>query len=92
VFKARRNRPNKGVNGENTQDPEAAYNVKTGSDGKKKSTYDFKAHVNVDEDGFIKSADFTAGNVHDSRCFTDLLSGAEAQVYVDSAYVSGKAG
>jgi IS5 family transposase len=43
VIKARRNRPNKGVNGENTQDPEAAYNVKTASDGKKKSSYDFKA-------------------------------------------------
>ncbi|MFT5421275.1 MAG: IS5 family transposase [Candidatus Endobugula sp.] len=26
VIKAQRNRPNKGVNGENTQDPEAAYN------------------------------------------------------------------
>jgi len=90
VIKAQRNRPNKGVNGENTQDPEAAYNVKTGSDGKKKITYGFKAHINVDEDGFIKSTDFTAGNVHDSRCFTDLLSGAESQVYADSAYASGK--
>ena len=90
VIKARRNRPNKGVNGENTQDPDAAYNVKAGADGKKKSTYDFKAHINVDVDGFIKSTDVTAGNVHDSRCFTDLLSGAEAQVYADNAYASEK--
>jgi hypothetical protein len=63
VIKAQRNRPNKGVNGENTQDPEASYNVKMGSDGKNKSTYGFKTHINVAEDGFIKSADFTAGNV-----------------------------
>ncbi len=90
VIKARRNRPNKGVNGENTQDSETAYNVKSRSDGKKKSTYGFKAHINVDEDGFIKSTDFTAVNLHDSRCFTDLLSGTEAQVYADSAYASGK--
>lgn len=55
VIKARRNRPNKGVNGENNQDTEAAYNVKAGSDGKKKITYGFKAHINVYEDGLIKS-------------------------------------
>ena len=90
VIKAQRNRPNKSVMGGNTQDPEAAYNVKTGSDGKKTSSYGFKAHINVDEDGFITSTDFTAGNVHDSRCFTNLLSGTESQVYADSAYASEK--
>lgn len=88
VVQAQRNRPNKGVNGESTQDPEAGYSVKVGADGKLKTTYGFKAHVNVDEDGFIKSADFTAGNVHDSQCFTQLLNGQEAQVYADSAYAS----
>jgi hypothetical protein len=35
----------------------------------------------VDEDGFITSTDFTPGNVHNSRFFTNLLSGVEAQVY-----------
>lgn len=89
VIKAQRNRPKKNADGENTQDPEAGYNVKAGSDGKVKSTYGYKAHINVDEDGFIKALDFTAGNVHDSRCFTDLLSGKESSVYADSAYASG---
>jgi len=36
------------------QDPEGAWNVKAGSDGKRKSTYGDKAHINVDEDGLIK--------------------------------------
>lgn len=88
VIKAQRNRPNKGVDGENTQDPEAGYNVKVGSDGKKKTTYGYKAHINVDEDDFIKATDFTAGNVHDSQCFTNLLSGEESEVFADSAYAS----
>lgn len=90
VIKAQRNRPNKGVDGKNTQDAEAAYNVKVSADGKLKTTYGFKAHVNADEDGFIKATDFTAGNVHDSQCFTELLSGTETQVYADSAYASEK--
>ena len=66
------------------------WNVKQGSDGKRKSTYGFKAHANVDEDGFIKATAFTAGNVHDSNNFTDLLSGKESEVYADSAYKSKK--
>lgn len=88
VIKAQRNRPNKGVDGENTQDPEAGYSVKAGSDGKRKTTYGYKAHINVDEDDFIKVTGFTAGNVHDSQCFTDLLSGEESEVFADSAYAS----
>ncbi|MDP0563247.1 MAG: transposase [Candidatus Endonucleobacter sp. (ex Gigantidas childressi)] len=52
--------------------------MKAGSDGKRKSTYGYKAHINVDEDGFIKSTDYTAGNVHDSNCFTELLGGDES--------------
>ena len=90
VIQAQRNRPNKDKDGNNTQDPEADWNVKQGSDGKRKSTYGFKAHANVDEDGFIKATAFTAGNVHDSNNFTDLLSGKESEVYADSAYKSKK--
>jgi len=44
--------------------------------------------MSVDEDGFIKSTDYMAGNVHDSNCFTDLLNGDETSVYADSAYQS----
>ena len=29
----------------------------------------------MDEDGFIKATDFTAGNVHDTHCFGELLRG-----------------
>ena len=90
VIQAKRNRPNKDKEGNNTQDPEADWNVKQGSDGKRKSTYGFKAHANVDEDGFIKATAFTAGNVHDSNHFIDLLSGNESEVYADSAYKSKK--
>ena len=88
VIEAKNCRPNKSKAGESTQEREANWNVKAGSDGKRKSTYGYKAHMSVDEDGFIKSTDYTAGNVHDSNCFTDLLSGNETSVYADSAYQS----
>jgi IS5 family transposase len=90
VIQAQRNRPNTDKDGNSTQEPEAGYNVKQGSDGKRKTTYGFKAHANVDEDGFIKATAFTAGNVHDSNHFTELLSGDESAVYADSAYKSQK--
>jgi len=90
VIQAKNNRPNKGKDGENTQDKEAAYNVKNGSDGKRKTTYGFKAHINVEEDGFIKQYDFTAGNLHDSQVFEVLLTGKEKEAYADSAYKSKK--
>jgi IS5 family transposase len=88
VIQAKQNRPNKDVDGNNTQDKEAGYNVKTSSDGKQKTTYGFKAHIAVEEDGFIKATAFTSGNVHDSKCLASLLSGKEAAVYADSAYKS----
>ena len=88
VIEAQQCRPNKRKDGTSTQDPEAGWNVKAGSDGKRKSTYGFKAHINVEEDGFIKAIDYTAGNVHDSNCFIDLLSGNESAAYADSAYPS----
>ena len=90
VIQAKQNRPNKGVNGNNSQDKEAGYNVKTSSDGKRKTTYGFKAHIAVEEDGFIKTSAFTSGNVHDSQCLVPLLSGTESAVYAGSAYKSEK--
>ncbi|MEB0033255.1 IS5 family transposase [Undibacterium sp. RTI2.1] len=90
VIQAKQNRPNKGVNGRNTQDSEAAYNVKASSEGKQKTTYGYKAHIAVEEDGFIKASAFTAGNVHDSQCLAPLLLGTESAVYADSAYKSAK--
>jgi IS5 family transposase len=88
IIQAKQNRPNKRKDGTSTQDPEADWNVKAGSDGQRKSTYGFKAHMNVDEDGFIKATDYSKGSLHDSNCFTGLLSGDESAVYADSAYAS----
>ena len=90
VIEAKQSRPNKRKDGSSTQDSEADWNVKKGSDGKRKSTYGFKAHLNVDEDGLIKSTDYSSGSSHDSNHFTDLLGGEESAVYADSAYQSEK--
>ena len=90
VIEASRSRPNKNKKGQSTQDPEADWNVKNGSDGKRKSTYGFKAHVNVDEDGFIKATDYSQGSSHDSNHLIELLNGEESAVYADSAYQSEK--
>lgn len=88
VIEAKQNRHGKGNDGKNTQDPEAAYNVKNRSNGKRKTTYGFKAHINVEEDGFIKTYDYSAGNAHDSNVFESLFTGREKEVYADSAYQS----
>ena len=90
VIQAKNNRPKKNALGENTQDSEATYNVKTASDGKQKTTYGFKAHINVDEDGFIKSQILTTGSLHDSNVFEQLLTNTEKVAYADSAYKSQK--
>lgn len=90
VIQAKQNRPNKDIEGNNTQDAEAGYDVKASSDGKRKTTYGFKAHIAIEEDGFIKATGFTSGSVHDSNCLVPLLLGTEAAVYADSAYKSEK--
>ncbi len=88
VIEAKNARPKKDKDGNNTQDKDAGWNVKQGSDGKKKTTYGYKAHMNVEEDGLIKTCEVTAGNVHDSQVFEELLTGRETQAYADSAYKS----
>jgi transposase, IS5 family len=88
VIEAKQSRPRKNAKGENTQDSEAGYNVKVAANGKKTSTYGYKAHVNVDEDGFIKAVDYTPGNEHDSQSLVKLLTGGEEQLYADKAYAS----
>ena len=96
VIEAKQSRKRKGKNGNNTQDPEAAYNVKMAADGKKTITYGFKMHANTDEDGFVKKMTFTPGNVHDSKEFDKLLDVGKTkdklktcgEVYADSAYAN----
>ncbi|MBL1259912.1 MAG: hypothetical protein COB33_005190 [Thiotrichaceae bacterium] len=60
VIEANQCQPSKLKDGNTTQGPDATRNVKAGSDGKQKSTYGCKAHINVDEDGFIKATDYRA--------------------------------
>ena len=88
VIQAKHNRPNQGAAGESTQATEAAYKVKQSSDGKQKTTDGYKAHRNVEEDGFISKAITTAGFVHDSQGFAPLLTGEAHAVYADSADAS----
>jgi IS5 family transposase len=88
VIEAKQCRPHKKADGSSSQDPDAAWNVKAGSDGKSKSTYGYKAHSNVDDDGLIKALAYSTGNVHDSNHFTTLLEGNETASYADSAYQS----
>ena len=95
VIEAKQSRKRKGKDGNNTQDPEAKYNVKIAADGKRKTTYGFKMHANTDEDGFVKNMTYTPGNVHDSQELDELLDinkskdklKVSGQVYADSAYV-----
>ena len=90
VIEAKNCRPRKGVSGNNTQDPEAGYNIKTVADGKRKTTYGYKAHVNTDEDGFIKCVTYTPGNTHDSTQLDALVTQTEKELYADKAYKSQK--
>ena len=90
VIEAHQCRKKAGVNTDNTQDPEAGWSVKKGAKGKTEYTYGFKAHVNADEDGFVKKVNVTAGNVHDSNQLESLLTKTEEQLYADSAYKSEK--
>ena len=89
VIEAKQCRSKKNKQGDNTQAPEAAWNVKTAADGKRKSTYGFKLHANTDEDGYQKMTT-TPSNVHDSLHdfgeFEHLLGDRHGQVYADSAY------
>lgn len=47
---------------------------------KKTTTYGYKAHINTDEDGFIKTLVYTAGNEHDSHALEKLLTESEREV------------
>jgi len=90
VIEAHQCRPKPGRHSDNTQDLEAGTSVKTGTKGRKEYTYGYKAHTNVDEDGFVKKVTVTAGNVHDSKQLEPVLTGDESEVYADKAYYNKK--
>ena len=77
VIAAKQSRPKQGKDRQNTQDLE------------RKSTDDYKAHDNVDEAGFIKATDYSTGSLHDSNCFTDLLTGEESAAHAEWLPESG---
>ena len=88
VIEAQRCHKRQNADGEDTRDAEASYSVKKAANGKTTATYGFKAHANVDEDGFIKKLTYTTGKVHDSQEFERLLTHNEEVVYADKAYDS----
>ncbi|PSD33861.1 IS5/IS1182 family transposase, partial [Acinetobacter radioresistens] len=70
----------------NTQKNKAAYVSKKDSKGKEKTSYSFKIPPPCDEDSSDKKVETPPANVHDSQCFTTLLTDDESAVYADSAY------
>ncbi len=89
ITEAKQSRPHQRADGSNTQDAEAAWTTKTNAHGKRQSTYGYKAHINVDEDGIVKHYATTPANVHDSQVFEQIIDAAHSSaVYADSAYKS----
>ena len=78
----------KGKGGEPKRDKDAGRHVKKNSRGVLKSTYGYSVHTGVDEDGFIQRQTVTAGNLHDSVEWDNLLLGDEVALYADAAYSS----
>lgn len=70
------------------QDEDASWQTKTNSKGKTESTYGYKSHINVDEDGFVNAQTFNTAAPHDSQVFEELLVEGNEAVYADSAFQS----
>ena len=79
-------RPPYGSGGVNPRDKDARVTMK-----RKKSHFGYKAHLAVDEgSGFVRQAEMTSANVHDSRLAEALIQGDEQGYFADKAY-SGQA-
>ena len=75
-------RPPYGSGGVNPRDPDARVTMK-----RKKSHFGYKAHLAVDEgSGFVRQAEMTSANVHDSRLAEALIQGDEQGYFADKAY------
>ncbi|EGG94399.1 hypothetical protein IMCC1989_9 [gamma proteobacterium IMCC1989] len=64
--------------------------MKTGSNGRTKTTYGYKDHISVGGGHFIKALGFAADNMHDSQCFTAFRNEKKSEVFANSAYASQK--
>lgn len=70
--------------GETTSDPDARY---TRREGRKGSSFGYKAHVGVDEgSGLIRAVETTPANVNDTVPADALIRGDEKAVLADAAY------
>jgi IS5 family transposase len=70
--------------GVNPRDPEARFTRK-----RDKTYFGYKAHLAVDEaSGFVRQAEMTSANVHDSRLGEALIQGDEQGFFADRAYDS----
>jgi IS5 family transposase len=75
-------RPPYGGGGINPRDPQARITMK-----RKKAYFGYKAHLAVDEEsGFVRQAEMTPANVHDSCLSETLIQGDEQGVFADKAY------
>ena len=72
------------------QDDEATWATKTNSKGKTESTYGYKSHINVDEDGFVNSHTYNTAAPHDSQVFGELIVEGNQALYGDCAFQSAK--
>lgn len=89
IVEASRARSKKNKAGGNSQDKEGGYQTKKDSQGRLKTTYGYKVHVNCNQKGIVKRIEFTEANKHDSKLFTRLVD-KEEEIYGDSAYRSRK--
>jgi transposase, IS5 family len=70
--------------GVNPRDPDARFTRK-----RDKTYFGYKAHLGVDEkSGFVRQAEMTSANVHDSRLGEALIQGDEQGFFADRAYDS----
>ena len=70
--------------GVNPRDPDARFTRK-----RDKTYFGYKAHLAVDEEsGFVRQAEMTSANVHDSRLGEALIQGDEQGFFADRAYDS----
>jgi len=68
----------------NERDPEASFTKKNGE-----TYFGYKAHLAVDEEsGFVRQAEMTSADLHDSQRGQAMIQGDEEAYYADKAYDS----
>jgi len=73
-----------------SQDDDASWASKTNSKGKVESTFGYKSHINVDEDGFVNKSAFSTAAPHDSQVCEEIIVDGNTALYADCAFKSEK--